>query len=404
MTKRNWCKQLRMLLFLFAGVWGAAADAQQRPPNAPIGATLAPAVTGAAPKNDSDEEALGEAGWQSQPVFPGAFTWDVLLADGRGDGVVRLYANQPMPYSSTVKEFAYDGAWTNTSDISVPFGAGAVAVGDGRTKTGAHVYAGPGANVGGDVLEYTWDGASWMGESIGSVEQQLVAAEIGDARGDGFLHVYFSAASSPPSFISHEFTYDGTAWTAVAIPPPWPGPGAGSGLAVADGRNDGVQRLYQAVLDPDLHFYVYEFSWNGTGWEASLISGPLGQLTVRAVGDAHNDGINRLYVVRRATGVLEFTYDGAAWTQTADIAIGNPLFDLAIGDGRNDGVNRLYVSQRDPPEVVEATFDSGTWRTAMVGTGVGGPVYHVRVGDGRGDGVQRVYSSGEGGVFEFTYE
>ncbi len=394
MRKRSWCKRLglRSLLFLFAGVWGSAAA--QQVPNAP--------------RNGGDEGARDGAGWQSElvfPVRPGELALDVLIADGRSDGIVRLYANLPMLSFGVVKEFAYDGAWTNTSNISVPFAAGAVVIGDGRTKAGAHVYAGPGANVGGDVLEYTWDGASWTGESIGSVEQQLLAAEIGDARGDASMHVYFAAGSSLPDFISHEFTYDGTGWTAVAIPPPAPEVRTGSsGLVVADGRNDGVQRLYQDVWGENFDNYVYELTWNGADWEALRISGPDGQLNGMAVGDAHKDGLNRLYVVRRSSGVREFTYDGDAWTQTADIAIGSDVRSVAIGDGRNDGVNRLYVASRSRPEVVEATFDGGTWQTAVVSTQVGGPAWSIRVSDGRGDGLQRVYSSGEGGVFEFTYE
>jgi hypothetical protein len=121
------------------------------------------------------------------------------------------------------------------------------------------------------------------------------------------------------------------------------------------------------------------------------------------IGDAQNDGVNRVYVLVRASGIREFTYDKASgtWAQTSEIPIGAELFGMTAGDGQNDGINRLYIAQVSPSRVIEATFDGVSWQTATVAN-LSARVFRVLVGDARGDGIHRVYSSGQSGVFEFT--
>ena len=180
----------------------------------------------------------------------------------------------------------------------------------------------------------------------------------------------------------------------------------GFGLTVGLGRNDGVHRLYQGVFDGIAgQHYVYEFSWDGSGWDALQVAniggGPPSQVMGLTLGYPRNDGLYRLYAVVRGSGVRESTFDGTAWSQTDEIAVGTEVFSAAVGQGQNDGVYRLYIAQLNPSRVVEATFDGTAWQTEVVGT-PGGGVFRVRVGDGRGDGLNRVYSSGGAGVVEFT--
>ncbi len=393
-------------LVLVVVIWGSAAAAQERAPNSQVGTSIASATEGFS-QTSGNGEVTGTPAWQMARVFDGGFTVGLRLGDGRGDATTRLYATQIT--NNTLREFTYNGAWVNTSNINLPsYSEGALLVGDGRGKGAAHLYAG-GFNTG-DVSEFTWDGASWTGSALGRVGSQLIAAVLDDARGDGQIHLYFSAGSAPPNNISYEFTYQGPSWTSAAIPSPLSvGVTDGTfGIATGDARNDGIHRLYQGVFDAIAGTnYVYELSWNGSSWDALQVvnvgSGPPSQVMGIAVGDARNEKANRLYVLSRGLGLRELVYDGTAWTQTDNINVGSEVFDLVIGQGQNDFYNRVYIAQLSPSRVLEVTFDGAAWETDVVAIPAGG-VFRVGVGDARGDAVNRVYSSGASGVLEFTHQ
>src|ERR1700738_495673 len=164
-------------LVLVVVIWGSAAAAQERAPNSQVGSSIARATEGISQANGG-EEVAGAPAWDMVPVFAGGFTVGLRLGDGRGDGTARLYATQIT--NNTLREFTYDGSWTNSSNISLPFySEGALLLGDGRGDGGAHLYAGD-FNFSGAVSELTWDGAAWTSAGLGSVAQQLIAAEMGD--------------------------------------------------------------------------------------------------------------------------------------------------------------------------------------------------------------------------------
>jgi len=404
MKSKSGCRSVAELLLALAclGIRGSAANAQDCAPNA-ICAGMISAATTEGFNRRGDAEARAGAGWELTPVITGTFTVGLLLGDARGDKTARLYATQIT--TNTVKEFTYDGDWANTSNISLPFYAeGALVLGDGRSKGSAHLYVGE-FSGGGSVSEFTWDGASWTNTPMGSGRQQLLAAADGDPRSDGILHLYFATGSSPPTNVALEYTFDGATWGVAPIPSPIADVTNGSfGVAVGDGRNDTVERIYEGVIGANE--YLYEFSWNGAGWDASevaLIGGlPAAQIMGVVVGDGQNDGINRVYALVRGSGVREFSYDGATWAQTAEIPIGPEVFGIAMGDGQNDLTNRLYIVQYAPSRMTEATFDGVTWQTAEVAT-LTGNAFRVRVGDARGDLVNRVYASTSAGVYELTH-
>ena len=397
-------------LVLVVIIWGSAAAAQERAraPNSQVGNRIAPATEGIS-QTSCNGKVTGVPAWDMVPVYAGGFTVGFRLGDGRADGTVRLYATQIQFPNSTLREFTYDGSWAETSSINLPsYSEGALLVGDGRFKGAAHLYA-AGFNTG-DVNEFTWDGASWTGSAMGTVGSQLIAAVLCDPRGDGRNHLYFSVGSAPPNNISYEFTYEDPTWTSAAISSPLSVAVTDGtfGIATGDARNDGVHRLYQGVFDALAGTnYVYELSWNGSGWDALQVvnigSGLPSQVMGIAVGNPRNEKVNRLYVLSRGLGLRELVYDGTAWTETDNIDVGSEVFDLVIGPGENDFLNRVYLAQLSPSRVLEVSFDGAAWQTAVVGTPSGG-VFRVGVGDAQGDGVNRVYSSGASGVFEFTHQ
>jgi len=399
------CKLLAQLslLFVFVLVDTSVAIAQETAPNAAL-STKAATVT-AIPSSSNDpvtEQVPGGTGWVALPIFKtGNFTDAIAIGDGRNDGTVRLYATDLLPPRTTLLEFTFNGFWGNTSHIDVPFYSESALLTDGRGDGIQRLYVAE-FNSGGNVSEFTWDGASWTPLAMPAAGRQLLSAAAGDARGDGSPHLYFSTCCAPPNNASYEYTFNGAGFDSATIPSPFT---AGwRGIAVADGRNDGVLRVYQGVFDVIFQqSYLYEFSWNGASWDASRLNSASLVMGV-IVGNGQNDGINRVYVVESDFGVREFTYNGSGWDETSDIAIGASVsFGVAIGDGQNDGMNRLYTALFNPGGVMEATFDGATWQTALVAD-LGGFVLQVSVGDARGDGVNRLYSSGANGVVEFTHQ
>jgi hypothetical protein len=409
MSAECWSKPvvLGVSFVLFAGIFGSSR-AQEFAPNAPIASDISAATAGAFSGEGTGNGQVGAGdAWVSAHVFNG-FTLGIVFGDGQGDGTTRLYTTEIT--NNTVHELVYTGSWTNSSNISLPFySEGALLVGDGRGNGSKHVYAAE-FNFTGNAREFTWNGASWSDVNLGNAGQQLIGADQGNTHGDSSAHLYFSTGSAPPNNVTFETNFNGTSFTLAPIPSPLAGTADSTfGIAVGAGRNDALLRIYQAVFDAaPFVFYLYEFSWNGSGWDAlpvaTIGSGPASQVMAVAVGDGRNEGANRVYVVVRGSAVREFTYDYCSgWTQTADIPIGSELFSLSIGDGQNDGTNRLYIAQLNPSRLLEATFDGTQWQTEVVGTLSQG-IFRVRVGDARGDGVNRVYSSGIGGIYEFTHQ
>ncbi len=367
--------------------------------------TITTAAAGMSSCSNVDNPAYGPAvagggTWTMTTVFNAGFMIGMALGPGQNDDVNRLYSTNINV--NTVKEFTFDdnaGAWSNTSNISLPFySERALELAAGRNDDTLRLYVGEFFG-GGNAREYTWNGSSWDAMFMPSTGQQLLNLVLGPVRGDGVIRAYFSTGSSPPNNVAREFSFTGTVWTESPIPAP-DGTLVGNwGIAFGDGRNDGTTRLYAADLGLS-GYALYEFTWNGAGWEAFQIAPIPSQIMGVAVGDGRNDGVNRVYTVSRAFGVLEYTFDGSAWSQTAAIPVGAEIFDIALGSARNDGINRLYVIKEDTGTLYEASFDGAAWSVAQVGA-TGGTLFHVRVGVARNDQVTRVYVAGNGGLFEF---
>ena len=136
-------------------------------------------------------------------------------------------------------------------------------------------------------------------------------------------------------------------------------------IAVADGRNDGVNRLYVTTTAGGL----YEWSYNQDQWQmTSTVVEDFIALPSIAVGNGRNDGTNRIYIVEfknAGARLREFTHNGNSWSSKT---IEDQIMSLGVvlGDGRNDGVNRLYVTSIDFG-LVEFSYQNGNWsRTSVV--------------------------------------
>ena len=165
---------------------------------------------------------------------------------------------------------------------------------------------------------------------------------------------------------------------------------------IADGRNDGVQRVYVSSRSDGL----YEFSYddNSNLWNRTTVYNGVSQANIiqLEVGACRNDGVNRIYSVEwnhNGGHIYESTWSGTTWN-TVDVAIEvDGITEIMIGNGRNDCVNRLYIGGYAGVGFNEYSWDGAMWQRVhlfdftMEGSGV--------VGDLKASGQNAVYSTGE---------
>jgi hypothetical protein len=332
--------------------------------------------------------------WEVIPVWTGGSAHGISIGPGRDDDTNRLYITHTA--GNTVKEFTYDGGWTNTSNIALPFySEKSLLICEGRNDGISRVYTGE-FYPEGNTAEYTWNDTVWDYSDMGGAGQQLGNLVAGNGRNDGVVRLYYSTVSSPPNYVAHEYSYEG-AWNSNPITESSGAFMGSCGIDLGDGRNDGINRLYIGLYPGAA---LGEFTWDGSGWTSSIIAIGLSQVRGVAVGNGRNDDTNRVYVLCRYEGVREYTWNSGDWTLTATILVSGSCFDLDLGQARNDNTNRLYIVTYEGG-VYEATYNSG-WQLDQIGT-PGGNLYRVRIGFARGDDNLRVYVAGSNGIYEYEW-
>ncbi len=167
-------------------------------------------------------------------------------------------------------------------------------------------------------------------------------------------------------------------------------------VCVADGRNDGLQHVYNSSRNDGL----YEFTWNEANhqWDRTTIYSGItdANLIQVEVGACRNDGINRVYSVEwnhNGGHIYESTWDGTQWNTVTVYTEADGITEIMIGDGRNDGLNRLYIGGYAAVGFNEYTWNGTSWDRVhlydfeMEGNGF--------VGDATNNGQNEVYSTGE---------
>ncbi len=333
-------------------------------------------------------------GWILNPIWTGGFAVGVALGEGRNDDTIRAYCVHIS--TNTLKEFKYLNGWINTGNINLPFYCEkSIIVTDGRNDGVYRIYAGEFFGSG-NTAEYTWTGSSWSQLNMGAVGQQLINLASGNARNDGIKRLYFSTGSAPPYNSSWEFSYTGN-WVYSSIPSPSGYYMGNFGIAIGDGRNDNINRIYIGIYPG---YVLCEYTWTGTGWSYNIIATELSQVMGIVIGDGRNDGINRVYVACRYEGIREYTHSQGSWSLTATIPISGEVFDIDLAKAKDNNLNRLYCVTYSGT-VYECTF-SNSWIIESIGS-PGGNLFKVKCGYGRNDNKTRVYVAGSAGFFEYEY-
>ena len=170
-------------------------------------------------------------------------------------------------------------------------------------------------------------------------------------------------------------------------------------VAIGNGRNDGMNRIYGANSDG----HIYEFSFSGGVWAKVDLGSGGDVMDGIAVDNGRNDGVTRVYGANKDRHIYEFTYSGGVWNKVDVGSGGNFMYSVAVGNGRNDGVMRIYGANADT-QIYEFSYSGGAWSSVDMG-GASKYMHCVTLGNGRSDGVTRVYAAcNDGHFYEFTYD
>ncbi len=337
--------------------------------------------------------------WNTNVIgtMPGVNALSITLADGRNDGVNRIYATT----GTGIYEWTYNGAtWTSSTVVN------------GISPTLISLTAGIGRNdgitrlyfvewlSGGTIYEASWNGSSWNINSIGNAPggTSSTGIAVGPGRNDGVNRVF-----SMGSYGVYEFSWNGSSWSQLTVANNW----CETNGFVGDARNDGTDRL---VFNASCN---WEASWNGTNYSIVGLSACSSSQSADAVeiGQGRNDGVNRVYANTELAGRIEYTWNGSSYTATTVRANGH-RGDIHLAQLHSDQLTRVYMTNAShgivpPGDLLEYTWNNSTsqWdSTNTVLSAVSGATSFLQAGDGRNDNIIRLYAPrfATGEILEIT--
>jgi len=333
---------------------------------------------------------LSQAQWNLDQVGiqPGIDLMDIEIADGRNDGLQRIYVSSN---SGNIYEWSYNGIWNNTlvSDGNYP-GLINMAIGNGRNDGQNRLYFNEHTS-GGRVFEMSWNGNSWIKNLVTTLDSLNAPTSIivGDGRGDGVGRLYIGGY---PWGVT-EYTWNGNYWSADTVLTTSYSESDG---VIGNARNDIKNRLY---INGDCPI---EAEYNGSWSDQYIVScSPKLWADALHIGDGRNDGVMRLYSNTEAGGKREFTWNGSSWDEVL-ISMNGWRGDIHLAALKSDNLNRLYVSgsvhwtgSPAGADLVEYEWNVNTlnWdSTGVVVDAITGATGWVASGNGRNDDTLRLYA------------
>lgn len=230
--------------------------------------------------------------------------------------------------------------------------------------------------------------AGWRVEEIATFDQNIIAMTIGKGRNDDTNRIYCWADNTV-----EEITYADGIWYTIPICslPSFGGfISTKGGMTLANGRNDGMMRLY-AVSDSNL----WEFTFSGGEWKGisfSVVDHSV-YLTGLIAGPARNDDTIRLYSGIPEIGTIELTWRDNKWEVAGEIYDYYSGLPTAIGKGRNDGITRLYCSygHRANSNTIMTEWRYVDEQWVKESSIEGDSIRNWIMGDGRNDSLMRIY-------------
>lgn len=296
-----------------------------------------------------DELSYEQGNWVNRvvDVLP-AEVYDVAIAQGRNDSIPRLY----LPVKDGhLYELSYQGGIWQRVDMGGVNSSGMnqVALGCGRNDSIIRAYA---THTNGHIYEFTWNQGAWNQTDLGNIGGWMIDVAVGITAHGYRYHVYTSSQYGA----IYELTYN-NGWSSSLIDQiggaPW-----GMEIGTISSKDVFVLPLY---VTSETEQNVWAYCWSdSTGWQKTSIGHP-GQSTLYGsditLGNGRNDGIERVYQINKDAHVYEFSYDGTQW-QTADCGDGGIGWatGITVGRGRDDSLNHVYAGY-PAGEVAEYTYE-----------------------------------------------
>ncbi|MDI6841092.1 MAG: hypothetical protein QMD71_09675 [bacterium] len=164
-------------------------------------------------------------------------------------------------------------------------------------------------------------------------------------------------------------------------------------VAVGDGRNDGIDRVYVSTYDG----YIYEGTYYG-GWSwVEVGHSDSERMLDVTVGNGRGDGINRVYGGSQSTA-YEFTYTPGGWNRM-ELGVSAFSREVWVCDGRDDDIMRVYAGSGG---LKECTWNGSSWDALNIGESIN---WHFGIGAGRSDDTNRIYCPGaaSSSIREYTW-
>lgn len=298
----------------------------------------------------------------------------------------------------------------------------------------------------GGIYEWTFESGEWIMQALPfQTEAKLISITSGVIHNDRLERLYFAEWQDEGKVIEASYLADLKSWDIVEI---GINAKANTGILVGDARNDGKRRVYVAgffgvneyefidgvwtetpvyagtaegigqiasVKNADsTYFYsngnfVYENRWNGESWENHTLYEEAKWPESIAIGQARNDGVNRIYA-KTSLGRIELSYVNGAWEKVVLSEL-NQRGALITGITQKDGLERVYTNLTkawkipDSGPLYQYTWNGKTYDEEMILDGVSGATGMIEIGDGRNDGTNRIYVPhfDTGGIFEITH-
>lgn len=265
-------------------------------------------------------------------VFADGEMHNMDIGPARQDGINRLYI--AAAGSGRIYEMSWvNGAWQSNLVVTLN-GSTDVIIGDGRNDGVTRMYI----TWRFGTTEFTWNGTGWsqvlMGEEPGGWVHGI---EMGQGRNDGLNRIYTANEGNGDAF---EYSWNGSAWSRVFIG----NTVDARNIEVGVGRNDGVSRVYVAAGNGNVH----EFSWNGSAWQGmSMGNAGIADVKVQCLpAKVRNDNLIRVYVAA-GSGVYEYAWTNSTWQAVRLGNAVAYMYGLAVGDGLNNGTKQVYASSYD---------------------------------------------------------
>ena len=280
--------------------------------------------------NEINEYTFSDNNWEKSSFGDLFAGFDKLIVGNvRNDGVNRIYATT----SFALAEYYYEypsNLWLGGEVSTDIYCARKWVLGNARNDGYVRIYVSDRDGT----KEISYNYGDWDVVQITDMEWEPLV--VTDGRNDGIPRVYLPAGKHV-----YEYSWSGSTWQVKDCGLFDVSEYNGfADICAGDGRNGGSNRIYLAGDDNG----IYELSYDGQSWQHITVSDSV-TVNHMVVANGRNDGVNRLYT-GSSKGVGEYTYS-ESWAKTSLIETSFEVNGLAVGNGRNDGVNRVYVTGDD---------------------------------------------------------